>query len=148
MNTSELREFLPHRPPLVWVDEVLSFSDGPDGPSGICRVLLTPGRAFHGPHGVRPSSVLEWIAQGYGFMKSALRLEQGLGPAKGRVFLVGVNDVEIDLAGIESEKSVLVHVREQRNLHPAYLLEGRVTAEDGTRVFGRARMKVFAGELP
>lgn len=148
--TSELAEHLPHRAPMLWVDEVVSYAaaHGDNLLHGVCRAYLTPGRHFFGDDGaLRVSSPIEWIAQSYGFVKSCVRISQGLGPARGRVFLVGVNDVDVDLAGIRGEKTVLVHVRETRDLEPAFLLDGSVTSEDGTRIFAKLKMKVFAGEM-
>ena len=135
---------------MLWVDEVLHCEPEGPHPGGVCRVRLAEPRAFHGADGkVRPSAVVEWIAQSYGFVKAcahllAARPEQGAD----RAFLVGINDCEVNLSGLAAERSVLVHVRELHNFHPAYVLEGKVTSEDGLRVFGSARIKVFAGEAP
>ncbi|HEY8278081.1 MAG TPA: hypothetical protein VIH99_00565 [Bdellovibrionota bacterium] len=149
--TSDLGDYLPHRAPMVWVDEILEVNQSTNGPQGICRVVLGHDRAFHAADGSpRASTVVEWIAQAYGYVKAFHRRAGGFGVAGfGRAILVGISDCEADLSGIEEEQSLLVHVREMRNLHPAYVLEGSVTNEAGSRVYGKARLQVFGGaELP
>jgi predicted hotdog family 3-hydroxylacyl-ACP dehydratase len=146
MPCDQLSTFLPHRAPFVWVSEVISISNGVDGPSGVCRVRLSEGSAFLGRDGKpRASSVVEWIAQAYGFVKACHHLSGNseTRPSE-RAFLVGINDCEVNLAGAEQETSLLVEVFERRVFHPAYLLDGVVQSECGTREFGRARIKVFS----
>jgi predicted hotdog family 3-hydroxylacyl-ACP dehydratase len=145
--TSLLSAYLPHRAPFVWVNDVISISTGADGPSGICRVKFSGDSAFLGGKGKpRVSSVVEWIAQAYGFVKACHHLEGGGGePPAERAFLVGISDCEVDLSALGEECSVLVEVFERRVLHPAYLLEGVVKSEHDCRVFGRASLKVFSG---
>ena len=144
--TERLSSYLPHRPPFAWVSEVVSLSTGPEGPGGVCRVRMSADSAFYGPGGIpRASSVVEWIAQAYGFVKACHHLNGAEGGAPtARAFLVGINDCEVDLTGVAAEASLLVEVFERRVLHPAYLLDGVVKSESGSREIGRARLKVFS----
>jgi predicted hotdog family 3-hydroxylacyl-ACP dehydratase len=148
--TAELHEYLPHRDPMIWVDQVLDCGRDEQGIFGTCRVQVHAGSNFRSANGeVRPSSVVEWIAQGYGFMKACHRRGEGHGvKGFGRAFLAGISECEVDLSRLGSETSVRVSVREVRDMHPAYIVEGSVTSEDGTKSFGRARITVFGGELP
>jgi predicted hotdog family 3-hydroxylacyl-ACP dehydratase len=148
--TSELEGYLPHRPPMVWVDEVLSYGNEGKGPFGVCRVSLGEDRPFHGADGkVRVSAAVEWIAQSYGYVKASIRRAEGGGTEGfGRAFLVGITDCDVDLSSLGNEKFVHVHVKELRDMHPAYVVEGKITSEDGIRQYGQARIKVFGGEIP
>ncbi len=149
--TSELHAYLPHRPPMIWVDEVISYANAGKGPHGICRVDIGRDRGFRGGDGkIRTSAIVEWIAQGYGYVKAANRRAEGFGTAGfGRAFLVGITDCDVDLSSLsEADQAVHVHVRELRDMHPAYVVEGKVTSVDGARHFGQARIKVFGGEIP
>lgn len=150
VSTEELRAYLPHRPPMIWVDEVLEASSGERGLIATCKVDIRRDRGFVAGNGaVRPSAVVEWIAQGYGFAKAFRRREEGFGLAGfGRAFLVAIANCEVNLEGIEGQDAVLVHVEEVREMHPAYIVDGRVTSLDGAREFGRARITVFGGEIP
>ena len=68
LHVRELEEWIPHRQPMVWIDEVLSA----DGVQGECLVRLRADALYMGPGGViRPSSMIEWIAQGYAFVRAA-----------------------------------------------------------------------------
>lgn len=51
---------------MVWIDEVLNYSEK----EGECRVILKSGEHYFAPHGLRPSSCLEFIAQAYGFISA------------------------------------------------------------------------------
>lgn len=150
VSVGELRTYLPHRPPMVWVDEVLSTARGENGLAGTVKIELRRDRSFFDAAGsLRPSAVVEWIAQGYGFAKACRRREDGFGLAGfGRAFLVAISNCDVDLSGIEGQPAVLVHVSEVREMHPAYIVDGRVTSLDGAREFGRARITVFGGEIP
>src|SRR5690242_13635939 len=60
----EIEPYLPHRPPMVWIDDVLVFSEK----AGECRVILKPDGHYFGLEGLRATSCLEFIAQAYGFI--------------------------------------------------------------------------------
>jgi hypothetical protein len=135
---------------MLWVDEVIEAQCGESGLVGICKVYLRRERSFMAANGsVRPSAVVEWIAQGYGFVKASHRRREGFGLSGfGRAFLVSIGNCEVNLAGIEHSDAVLVHVKEVREMHPAYIVDGRVTSLDGSLVLGSARLTVFGGENP
>ena len=67
IHVNEVLPFVPHRPPMVWVDEILTFS----ATSGECLVELKDTGLFLGPEGLRPTSCLEFIAQAFGFCSVA-----------------------------------------------------------------------------
>lgn len=146
----DLRAYLPHRPPMIWVDEVLETHQGERGLRGTCRVQINRDRGFMAADGnVRPSAVIEWIAQGYGFVKAAHRRQEGYGLAGfGRAFLVAISNCDVNLQGLQGMQAVLVHVEEVREMHPAYIVDGKVTSLDGKIEFGSARLTVFGGEIP
>ncbi len=145
LSTSALRSFLPHRPPMVWIDEVLSCKSGETGIIAVCRCSLLGERSFKNANGtVRPSTIVEWIAQGYGFAKACHHLSTGhSNEGFGRAYLVGITECEIDMAEIMAESAVLIEVEEVREFPPAYIVDGKVTSENGLRIFGSARIKVF-----
>jgi len=148
--TAELYEYLPHRSPMIWVDEVLHCGRNEKGLFGTCRVDLTRDRGFRSADGsVRTSALIEWIAQGYGYVKASHRRAEGFGLAGfGRAVLVGISDCDVNLSELKDENAIHVHVRELRAMHPAYVIEGKVTNEGGEKIFGCARITVFGGEVP
>lgn len=60
----DLYQFIPHRPPMVWIDYVTAFS----ATAGECIIDINKDALYMGPEGLRPSSCVEFIAQTYGFM--------------------------------------------------------------------------------
>ena len=59
----DLLRFIPHRPPMVWVDKVLDWSRN----HGEVLIEVKGDALYMSPEGLRPSSLLEFIAQAYGF---------------------------------------------------------------------------------
>ena len=60
----DLMRYLPHRPPMVWVDQVIDFSLN----HGEVVVEVKGDALYMSPEGLRASSLLEFIAQAYGFV--------------------------------------------------------------------------------
>lgn len=86
----ELLPYLPHRPPMVWVDEVTKFSST----DGECLVMIKADALYMSSNGLRASSCLEFIAQAFGFVWSCY-LTRTLDPASGpmkRAMLVSFKD--------------------------------------------------------
>jgi predicted hotdog family 3-hydroxylacyl-ACP dehydratase len=147
VSTLQLQEYLPHRPPMVWVDEVIHCGVGPNGLlSGTCKVKLSGDRHFFSANGtIRASALIEWIAQSYGFAKACQQYalsDQAVGLRK--AYLVGITECEVNISGIEEEDAVLVQIEESHALVPAYIVDGKVTSADGQKIFGTARIKTFA----
>jgi predicted hotdog family 3-hydroxylacyl-ACP dehydratase len=150
VSTGELRAYMPHRPPMVWVNEVLETKKGERGLVGTCLVDLRIKSHFHRADGtVRPSAIIEWIAQGYGYAKACQRKKEGFGlTGFGRALLMAISNCEVSLGEIEKQDAVIVHVTEVREMHPVYMVDGKVTNLSGDRVFGSARITVLGGEVP
>jgi hypothetical protein len=63
ISTDALQAALPHRKPMVWIRKVISAEEN----TGVCQVLLDPGSYEFSEDGLRQSTLLEWMAQGFGF---------------------------------------------------------------------------------
>ena len=143
--TNLFYDVMPHRPPMVWVDEVLSSARGENGLSGVCLVRLEGDRPYRGEGGkIRASSVLEWIAQSYGYVKAHEAKDSSSYIAMTRAFLAGISQCEVNIAGIEKEEELLVEVADVRDLAPAYLIKGRVIGRLSQHCYGSAQLKLFA----
>lgn len=60
----EIQKYIPHRPPMVWIDWVTEY--GPT--AGECLIDVKADALYMSPEGLRPSSLVEFIAQTYGFV--------------------------------------------------------------------------------
>ena len=146
MHVRELEEWIPHRPPMVWIDEVVTASAA----EGVCRVVLRSDALYMRANGVvRPSSMIEWIAQAYAFVRAAQSklhlISVDLKPK--RAFLVAVTNARFEyltkpeqLTGV---KVLHVRVRNERDFGPLSLVDGCVLTEAG-EVLATAKIKVFA----
>ncbi|RYZ63429.1 MAG: hypothetical protein EOP05_23605, partial [Proteobacteria bacterium] len=99
IKTSELQDSLPHRAPMVWVDEVGETSEL----GGESFVTLKGEGLYFSEAGLRPSSLIEFLAQGFGFQAAAHIMRSGLPPAaqKQKAFLVSVTQANFHEVGTE-----------------------------------------------
>lgn len=140
---SELASLVPHRPPAVWIREVARA----DEEGGECIVALEAVGA-KGARGVRATSLLEWMAQGYAYTRAA-RARGAPEAAVDKAYLAGVRDFtlapELDqaLARLGPGDEVVVRVRRVRELGPLSLVAGEVVGPDGARL-ASAELKLFA----
>lgn len=141
---TDFLETLPHRPPFIWIDEVLEVTlDG-----GSCAITLASDASYMGPNGLRRSSFLEFMAQGFGYIRAA-QAESGLLPGKSaptKAFLVSIQD------GVFSETASLapsagtrltIEISGFREVGPITLFGAIVKAPSGD-VLVQARLKVFS----
>jgi predicted hotdog family 3-hydroxylacyl-ACP dehydratase len=140
---SEISNFLPHRPPRVWIDEVVTFSEK----EGECRVTLKPDGLYMGSHGLRSTSCLEFIAQAYGFISVCHHLYV-LDPKSkplSKAFLASMKNANLPsqevLAGIHAGDVISILIDGVRQMGPIVLFNGRVMK--GDQLICDAQMKVF-----
>ena len=146
VNTNDLGEWMPHRAPAVWVDQVNSVT----AEEGECRVYLRPDANYSGPDGfVRDSSFAEWIAQSYGFI-SAVQVLSGVVPTIKKpetTFLAQIQDFVPPAESLriadDGKDWVDVRVRRTHQLGPIALITGEVISSSG-KSLAKARLKVFA----
>jgi predicted hotdog family 3-hydroxylacyl-ACP dehydratase len=146
INTRELDQYLPHRDPAIWIDEVVSVrADG-----GVCRVYPRKGGHYADASGrIRDSSFAEWVAQAYGFVAACQALS-GLAPNEKRaekVFLVQIRDLELspDPAAtlIFEGDWIEVRVKRTHRLGSLVLIEGEVFSSSQAPL-ARAKLKLYA----
>ena len=142
---ADLAQWIPHRLPMVWIDEVTHVT----ATSCECVVRLKKDALYMGPDGIRESSLIEWIAQGYAFTRAAQAVCGVIPqPEKPKLaFLAAITDAELDLSTAKSELKtasiVRVLINESRELGPITMFEGSVVTESGQRL-ASAKLKVFA----
>lgn len=142
---SKLLEFIPHRPPMVWVDEVLEFSTT----AGRTLTVIKNGAHYLDDVGqVRPSSCLEFMAQSYGYISVCARAKSNdpVKTAPKRAFLAAFNDARLASTAIFSQlrpgDQLVTELTGIRAMGPIILFAGQVTR--GSDLLCSARMKVFS----
>src|SRR5687768_16243919 len=84
---AKLSGFLPHRPPMVWVEEVVEV----DETGGLCGLSLEASAPYLTDGKIRRSSYIEWMAQSFAFVEACRKPNDRLETA----FLVGIRDLEV-----------------------------------------------------
>jgi predicted hotdog family 3-hydroxylacyl-ACP dehydratase len=156
MATAELAGALPHRPPMVWIDQVTALrADGGD-----CGLTLKPDGLYLGPQGLRRSSLIELIAQAYGFVCAARSVSganaggahsAGSGAAGAsaprRAFLAAIRNAEffapVDPALLQPGARLRISVSGERQMGPISMFDGQVHDQAGG-LLARASLKVFS----
>ncbi len=141
---ADFLETIPHRPPFVWIDEVVSVT----AESGVCAVVLKPDALFMSPDGLRRSSYLEFMAQGFGYIRAA-QTSIGLTPGKAvpkKAFLVSIQDgVYADTENLRpaAGSRLTVEITGIREVGPITLFSATVRGAEGATLV-QARLKVFS----
>lgn len=141
-NIRDVLPFVPHRPPMVWVDEIMTF----EATSGECRVTMRDGAHFMSPDGLRSSSCLEFIAQAYGYCSVAYsRQKDPNSPPLKKAFLASFKDVIFAdgdrIRQVKAGDHLLAKFSGVRQIGPITMFNG-VAIHDGT-VICQAQLKVF-----
>lgn len=141
--TSSLLAWIPHRHPMIWIDEIISF--GPKG--GDCLVHLNSDGAYMTNGKLRPSCLIEFIAQAQAFVGicNARKLESSAAPFR-EAFLVAVTDANFEhwheFQEGKDGSTLTVKVCGSRTLGPIHLFSGSVWTASN-RCLGSANIKAF-----
>lgn len=146
--TLRLAEWLPHRPPMVWVDEVMAF----DQKSGEARVRLAEGAHYMDEKGLRPASLIELIAQSFGYVHVCQKLEQAkagkLSPPVTKAFLCGVRDARfaesLQNSPPRAGRTLIIRVGNIKTFGPIQSIDGQVHDADSGEELASANLKVFS----
>jgi predicted hotdog family 3-hydroxylacyl-ACP dehydratase len=141
---SRFAEYVPHRPPMVWIDDVLSAGQS----DGECRVRIDREALYMGGDRINPLSCVEWIAQGFAYVRAAFLAGEGR-PEDARTreaFLVGLRNVEFFFKPEDEEVAeageLRIRVQGFREYGPITLIDGEVRLPSG-RVLMRGNLRVY-----
>ncbi|MES2856224.1 MAG: hypothetical protein V4692_10195 [Bdellovibrionota bacterium] len=137
---SELYDWLPHRPPMVWVDEVISA----DGVSGECAVNVKSDALYMSDGFLRPSSAVEFLAQAFGYANAAFAVSSGTtAAAPKKAFLVSVTKCEMSTELVRPGMRLAVKIFNIKPVGPILLFDGEVV-DSNSHVVCRASLKVYS----
>jgi len=134
---------VPHQPPMVWVDEVVSA----DRDHGECRVRLKADALYFDQNTLLVGAGIEWIAQTYAYSRTAYFADQNLPqPDVQQAFLVAVRKAQILVQPTDPEllgaESLLVRVNQFRTMGPLTMFDGEVFLPSG-RTMMKAHLRVY-----
>lgn len=143
ISTSELVSWIPHRPPMVWIDEVLSY--GPEG--GECVLILKDDGHYMTNGKLRASSLVEFIAQTHAFVEvcNIVKADAQAAPLT-EAFLVSITDAifeDLDqYPEILSDKKLFIQTGPARKLGAITVFSGSVRTSANNQIC-TANIKVY-----
>jgi predicted hotdog family 3-hydroxylacyl-ACP dehydratase len=138
--TQDLFNIVPHRPPMVWIDNVVECHDKGGAATTVLKkdgLYLTDGK-------LRESVAVELIAQTYAFCNAAyLRGAKSLEVATKRAFLAAIKDFKVvSWPDLPDGAELRTHVVKDRQFGPITLIHGNVYYKD--QLLATGELKVFA----
>lgn len=115
-----ITDYLPHRPPMLFIDEIVAETDD----SVTCRAILRPDCILAENGVVQPAAMIELIAQVCAIYVGVKAAAEGKPPRVG--FLIGCREVEFGV--------------------PAFAVGDELVVA-ATKVFGQTQMGAFAGTV-
>lgn len=84
MSFPDILELLPHRPPMLWIDEVLAR----EADAVRCRLTVRPTHLFVEDGAVEPVVAIEWIAQAVAALVGLFDRDRALSPRPGYLIAI------------------------------------------------------------
>lgn len=144
---SELFEYLPHRPPMVWAYKVLEVDKNKTGIFGVCSVLLTKDSLFIDSNGyLNGSAAIELTAQTYGYGRAVYHINNDIDDTPTRTFLTGVRfcRAHFKKISLENTKELHVHFQLFRQMNLLVFVRGKVYAKGQPELLAEAEIQVYA----
>jgi len=142
ISTVELQPYVPHRPPMIWVDEITDVNDA----GGIGHTLIKAKELYLTDNIVRPSAYIEFIAQTYAFVQSIRARNAGIRELHQRALLVAIKDFSIQPhTPISVGTMVRTEVTKGREMGPITIIHGKVFSGDDLLALGE--VKVFTADI-
>ena len=141
MDVQELESWLPHRKPMVWVKTILWS----DEKGGECLIDLNEAPLSCSDGFLRPSSMIEMMAQSFGFVLSHYHYHiksQYTGFKK--TFVVSYKKVVFSPHTIKHNQMIRVKVFKEREISTIAFINGQVTSVDGSLTYCEGQLKLFS----
>ncbi len=139
----EIEKYMPHRPPMVWIDDVLEFSEK----AGTCRVVLKMDAHYMDESGLRASACLEFIAQAHGFISVCHHIYVLNPDSKplSKAYLASFKDARLAspeiLRTLRTGDELQVYIEGVRTMGQIVMFTGRV--KRGDLLLCEAQLKTF-----
>ncbi len=140
IDVSELKDFLPHREPMVWVDQVLEAN----GDSGTCLVEIKEDSLYLSDSTVRQSSYIEWMAQSFGYINAYNSQKEDSKKKLEKAFLVGFEKVSFEETVPKVGDEIIIKIQLTRVIGPISYVQGIIYSKDESVKFCEAVIKLFA----
>lgn len=143
IDTKDLYQFLPHRPPMVWVKSVLSQ----ENEKGECLIELSKGSLFLDNNGqVKRSSYIEFMAQSIGYIISAKMLQKNKKQGSSKTFMALVSKVSYPENCPNYEEKLICKAERVRVSGEISFIEASVHTFDRSKILAKASLRLFSTE--
>ena len=146
-KVSDLFPYLPHRPPMVWVDRVLEVGKNDTGIFGVCSVQTEASPLFVDQDGkLKGSAAIEFTAQAYGYVRAEYHVLNNIDNTPSRTYLTGVRSCFANFKSFDIEKlnDLRVSIQLTRELHTIVFVKGRVYIQGEADALAETEVQVYA----
>lgn len=146
LSVKDLAFYLPHRPPMVWIDHIVEVGDDYKKMSGICKVHLNDQALYCSERGeILASAAIEFTAQAFGYIKAAYQVIHKFVDAPTQTYLTGVRSCKADFSEIKVPNHQILHVRVNvvREILPLTMVRGVVFIPETNEVIAETEIQVY-----
>ncbi len=136
----ELMDYLPHRDEIVWIDYVLEARE--DG--GTSMVIVDKNKHYFGEKELRQSSLIEWMAQGSGFVSAAYFKSMNINKTLHDAFLVGFMNATFSPNLPKESEEVLIIGKVTRVIASISYVDCSVQSRKSGEVYCSALIKLYS----
>lgn len=130
-----ITDLLPHRPPMVLLDEILSF----EGSTARCKLTIRQDAPLLEDGRVRAVAALEYMAQCAGICTMLRARERGGGPLRG--YLVGARELRLETDAFSLGDELVVEISLTWEGAEIAVFQGLVTREG--ELLAQATLSVY-----
>jgi predicted hotdog family 3-hydroxylacyl-ACP dehydratase len=144
VSVSTFAEYVPHRPPMVWIDEVLSATKT----EGVSRIYLDHKALYWKNGDYLSTACIEWVAQSFAYVRSAYAVTIGCEQEwkATNAFLVGIRNAKFFFESHDEElnqaKHLDVFVEKFRQMGPIIKFDGGVRLPS-SRVLMKGSLSIY-----
>jgi predicted hotdog family 3-hydroxylacyl-ACP dehydratase len=142
----DLIQFLPHRPPMVWIDRIIEVGQDYKGLVGTCIVKMDEnGLYFLSKSKLRASSTIEFTAQSFGYLKAAYQVIHNFKNPPTKTLLTGVRSCESYFSEIDFKQNdeLEIRIRVLKEILPVTYIRGEIYFKGQDKLLGSAEIQVY-----
>lgn len=136
----DLMDYLPHRDEIVWIDYVLEAREN----GGTSMVIVDRNKHYFGKEELRQSSLIEWMAQGSGFVSAAYYKSMNINKTLHDAFLVGFMNANFSSNLPKESEEVLITSNVTRIIASISYVECSVQSKISGEIYCSALIKLYS----
>jgi predicted hotdog family 3-hydroxylacyl-ACP dehydratase len=142
----KLIDYLPHRPPMIWIDRVTEVGADYRGITGTCRVQLKPDALYmSNSKELRASAAIEFTAQAFGYIKAAYQeIHQFSNPPQ-ETYLTGVRYCYANFTALDMAQAPELEIRlkVKREMLPLTFVYGEIFSTQSPELLAKVEIQVY-----